>query len=181
MSLIYQPAEDSYLLASCVKKYSNGKKVLDMGSGSGIQALTALSSNASSVLAVDVNEEAVASLKKIGINARISNFFSSVKESFDLIVFNPPYLPMDKFEDKESARITSGGKKGDEIILRFLKEAPSHLLKNGCILLLVSSLTPMKRINSLLRKVGFSFEIIASQKIFMEELSVLKISFKGKR
>ena len=40
---IYQPAEDSYLINQFVKQYAIGR-VLDMGTGSGIQALTAIKS-----------------------------------------------------------------------------------------------------------------------------------------
>ena len=42
---IYQPAEDSYLLQETLKQYLKSKskniKILDMGSGTGIQAKTA--------------------------------------------------------------------------------------------------------------------------------------------
>ena len=67
--MIYHPAEDSYLLEKKVKKYAKGKNVLDIGSGSGIQAIAALESGASGVLAVDLDREAVKELGKKGINA----------------------------------------------------------------------------------------------------------------
>jgi len=35
---VYQPMEDSFLLSGFVSKKCRGKKVLDMGTGSGIQA-----------------------------------------------------------------------------------------------------------------------------------------------
>jgi len=46
-SEIYLPAEDSYLLSEVIKKIKINKddKILDMGSGSGIQARTILSLN----------------------------------------------------------------------------------------------------------------------------------------
>ena len=44
MLSIYQPAEDSYLLKECLISFLSGKSksinILDMGSGSGIQART---------------------------------------------------------------------------------------------------------------------------------------------
>ena len=40
--MIYQPSEDSYLLEKEVKKYSPKKSVLDIGSGSGIQAQSSI-------------------------------------------------------------------------------------------------------------------------------------------
>ena len=169
--MIYEPREDSFLLEIEVKKYSKGKKVLDVGSGSGILAKAALYSGAKGVLCVDINNECVKYLKKEGFKAIQSDLFSNVRGKFDLIVFNPPYLPEDEREDSESSRITSGGKKGNEIIIRFLKESLNHLEENGIILIVVSNLTG--KIN--FKKFGFKMRIIASKKIFMEKLEVWEL------
>ena len=53
--MIYEPAEDSYLLVEEVRKRARGKKVLDVGTGSGIQARAAYSAGAREVLAVDID------------------------------------------------------------------------------------------------------------------------------
>ena len=144
--MIYPPLDDSLLLAEQVKKHCFGKEVLDMGTGSGIQAETALNNNAKSILSADINEESTPILKKKGIKFIHSDLFSNISGEFDLIIFNPPYLPLDEREDKEGALTNAGGKKGDELILRFLKQAILHLKKEGIILLVVSSLTPQKEI-----------------------------------
>ncbi len=95
---IYEPAEDSYLLEKHVREEAYGR-VLDVGTGSGIQALAAASnSKVRDVTAVDVNPEAVSSLK--GKNRKItvkqSDLFENVTGKFNIIIFNPPYLPQDK-------------------------------------------------------------------------------------
>ena len=51
--MIYQPAEDSYLLEEQVKLFSPQKIVLDMGTGSGILAKAALNNKALSLTAAD--------------------------------------------------------------------------------------------------------------------------------
>ena len=170
--MIYEPAEDSFLLAKFVKKYSKNKSVLDMGAGSGIQSKTAINSGASRVLAADINPEAVKHLQSLKITATRSNLFSNISGKFDLIVFNPPYLPLDSREDLESQQATTGGKLGDEIILRFLTKVSSHLDKSGKILLLLSSLTPKDRILKLLEKKRLKHKSIGSEKLFMEILEV---------
>ncbi|MBX4212617.1 methyltransferase [Candidatus Pacearchaeota archaeon] len=177
--MIYEPSEDSWLLEKEVRKYAKGKKVLDMGSGSGIQAASAKESWAKSVIAADIDKDTLSYLKKKGINAIHSNLFSKIKDKFDLIIFNPPYLPRDKREDKESSKITSGGKEGDEVIVKFLNQAKSHLNKNGIILMVLSSLTPQKRIEQVMKKLSFKKEIVAEKKIFMETLYVWKITLKA--
>ena len=81
--MIYEPAEDSFLLAKAVKKYSPGKSVLDMGSGSGIQAETALSAKAKSVLSADIDKETIKYLKSKNIRAVQSDLFSNIKNTMD--------------------------------------------------------------------------------------------------
>lgn len=176
--MIYQPRDDSYLLEEQVKKYSRNKRVLDIGSGSGILALAASSSHASSVLASDIDKEALDNIHIKGIKKVHSDLFNNIEGKFDLIFFNPPYLPLDKREPADSRLATTGGKKGDEVILRFLKQAKSHLTNNGLILLLVSSLTPRNKINELLSRLNLKHEILSSKSFFFETLEVWKIESK---
>lgn len=173
--MIYEPAEDSFLLQKYVKKHAHGK-VLDMGTGSGIQALTALEKT-KDVLAVDIHPSAVKLLKKKGINAKISDLFSNVKGKFDLIIFNPPYLPADKREDADSARSTTGGKKGYELIEKFLKQAKKFLKKDGKILIVFSSLTG--NVLGLFKKYGYEFKKLEEKKVFMETLYVYTLQKKN--
>ena len=173
--MIYEPAEDSFLLQKQVKKYSKGKSVLDIGTGSGIQIETAREFGAKKVLATDINKEVLGNLKKKKINFKKSNLFANISKRFDLIIFNPPYLPKDEREDIESQLTTTGGKKGDEIILRFLKQSINHLNKKGTILILISSLTPRKEIKSLLKKLKLKKKKLAEIKLFMEKLEVWEL------
>jgi len=202
---IYEPAEDSYLLSNSVKDYlinlinphnknkslSKGKsnikkiKILDMGSGSGIQAQTCKDLGFRNILAADINNEAVKLLKKQKINAIHSNLFSKLYKRkgdlsgeilvpirFNLIIFNPPYLPEDKYDKKPD---TTAGKKGYELIIKFLKQAKSHLEKNGKILLLFSSLSNRDVIENTIKKLDFKFKLINKKRLFFEELFVYEI------
>lgn len=178
--IVYEPAEDSFLLESTISKYVKNKSVIDIGSGSGILAKSAIKSGAKLVLAIDINNEAIKLLKKQKINSIKSDLFEKIKSKFDVIICNPPYLPDDNLEDEESKKITTGGKKGDEFILRFLKQASTHVTHNGIILLLVSSLTPQNKINSLLKKLNLNRKTIASKKIFFETLEVWEIKYNQK-
>lgn len=163
--MIYEPAEDSLLLKKFIKNYASGR-ILDMGTGSGILALEAMKYS-KDVEACDINEEAVKSLK---IKAYVSDLFSNVKGKFDLIIFNPPYLPLDKREDLETRRITTGGKKGNEILIRFFKNAKKYLNKDGKILIVVSSLTP--DVEKIISSNKFKFRILGEEKVFFETLKV---------
>ena len=176
MSLIYEPAEDSYLMQGVLKKQIEKKKikVLEIGCGSGIllQTLKDLGVSTSNIFGVDINKTAVKKCSGLGFKCTHSNLFSNIKDKFDLILFNPPYLPEDKNnkEDKESKLATTGGKKGSEIINKFLKQAQKHLTKQGKIFLLISNLT--KDINWF----GYNKKLLAKKKLFFEELQVWELS-----
>lgn len=173
--MIYIPSDDSFLIKTAVRKLSKGKKVLDIGAGSGILGLAALKAGAKSVLFADIDKEAVNYLKNKRYNVIQSDLFSNVKGKFDIIIFNPPYLPFDSREDLESSSQTSGGKRGDEIILRFLRGVKRHLNNNGLILIILSSLTPKKRILKILKEKKLDKKVLSKKKFFMEELEVWKI------
>ena len=164
--MIYEPQEDSYLLEKYVKKYARGK-VLDLGTGSGIQAKAALE-NTKNILAADINKEAVEYCKTQGINTIQSNLFSNIDTKFDTIIFNPPYLPEEEKEPEDSKVITTGGKKGDEILKEFLSQAKERLNKEGIILLVISSLTGDKK--ELFK--DYNYKLLEKEKHFFEELKV---------
>ncbi len=179
---MYSPSEDSFLLSACLKKYLKNKKsknkkagkelkILDMGSGTGIQAETCIKAGFSDVLCADIDKNAVDYLRKKKFKAVKSDLFSKIpkKEKFDLIIFNPPYLPEDKY-DKE--KDTAGGKKGYETIIRFLGQAKSHLSAKGEILLLFSSLSSPKTIINRAENLGYKSGQLSSKKLFFEELFV---------
>lgn len=166
--MIYKPNDDSFLLQKQIKVYAKGS-VLDMGTGSGILAEEA-AKYADKVLAVDINKEAIR--EHPSIEFRESNLFSNIKESFDLITFNPPYLPSCA---KDSDIALDGGKEGYELIERFLKQAKKHLNKDGVILLLFSSFSKKEEIKRILKKENYSYKEIAKQHIHFEDLYVYEI------
>jgi len=173
--MIYSPREDSYLLEKEVKRYAKDKKVLDLGAGSGIQAESALKEGVKSVLCADIDFKVVEFLRKKGLNVIQSDLFSNIKGKFELIIFNPPYLPADESDNKESRVQTTGGRRGDEIIVRFLEDVKNYLSEEGIILIVISSLTPRDRILRVLKEKGLKKEVISKEDFFMESLEVWKI------
>ncbi len=179
---VYEPAEDSFLMSETLEEVipillakNFNLKFLEIGAGSAVQLQTALRAGIKkeNILGVDINNEAVKKCKKLGFKCINSNLFSRVKGKFDIIVFNPPYLPEDTREPKESSVATTGGKKGGEIVNKFLKQAKKHLAREGKIILLISTLT--KGINFL----DYEVKSLAERKLFFEKLQILELSFSG--
>ena len=158
---MYEPAEDTFMLLECCKSLKN-KTILEIGCGTGIISKYLLKSN--KVMSTDINPLVVKYCKSHKLNVIQSDLFENIKDKFDYIIFNPPYLP----KDKEDNDITLYDK---NIIPRFLKQAKSHLNKNGKILIIWSSLNNYK---PLLKKLKYKFKTIKTEKFFFETLEVLE-------
>jgi release factor glutamine methyltransferase len=168
--MIYEPKEDSLLILEAVKRYAKGN-VLDMGTGSGILAREAFNYT-KKVTAVDINHEAVEYAKKSSDKSIVfkqSNLFQNVSDRYDLIIFNPPYLPEDKAEDHQSRLITTGGKHGYELIEQFLEQANQFLSDDGKILLVFSSLTHKEVVDEIISKNLLQSTLLKTQMLPMFE------------
>lgn len=164
----------SEILKKQIPKLLNKEKNLtfiEIGSGSGILLETVfnIGIKKENIFSCDINKKAVRHCVELGFNCIKSDLFRNINGKYDLIVFNPPYLPEDSREPKDSKIATTGGKKGSEIINRFLRQAKKHLNKNGKIFLLTSSLTKGVNLSS------YGKRIIGRKKLFFEELFVWEL------
>jgi release factor glutamine methyltransferase len=130
------------------------------------------------VTASDIDELAI---KEVGRAARtlgvplkliVSDLFSNVSGQFDLILFNPPYLPSKGCED----RSVDGGPEGTMLTNRFLNALPTHLDRGAQALLLVSSLNDPTALQ--LRHHNLEFETVTRRSLFFEELQVLRVRLR---
>lgn len=181
MTPIYQPAEDSYLMSRILKeqlpdllKEKPDLKFLEIGVGSGIHLQTANSVGIKkeNIFSSDINENSVSHCNILGFNCVYSDLFENIQGKFDLIIFNPPYLPKDSNEPGDSEIATTGGIKGNEIILRFLKDAKQHLEENGRIFLITSSLS--EEVN--FQELGYQENELGCEKMFFESLCIWELN-----
>ena len=180
----YQPAEDSYFLAEVVKNYILNLKnkdilVLDIGTGSGIQSknIINLGIKKENITATDINGDAVKEAKRFGVRAIKSDLFDKLNNKqnhkFDLIIFNPPYLSENEYDKKPD---TTGGKLGDETIVRFIKHLKNHLEKEGVCFVLTSSLTPEIKWKKEAREQKLKVKKASDKNLFFEKLYVWAIN-----
>ncbi len=172
---VYSPSEDTMLLLGAVDVQAR-ERVLEIGTGSGIIALHA--AKIARVVATDVNPTAVSLVRKNALKNDLDlavvrcDVFDGLQGSFDVIVFNPPYLEEDVVGGWDE-RAWRGGTKGIELTKRFLQRLPYHLSDRGRAHLLIRS----DQVEALtFAKESFDVGIVASRKIFFEELLVLKLS-----
>jgi release factor glutamine methyltransferase len=180
---VYEPAEDSFLFCENLQ-IKAGTRVLDMGTGSGILGI--LAAKVARVIAVDLNPYAVRCAKD---NARLNNvsgkisfiqsdLFTCLNElhTFDVILFNAPYLPTgDSFMSYWIGYAWAGGAFGRQVIERFISEVPKYLNPKGHVLMMQSSLAKIEETISRFKEYNLKAKVVVELKLpFFEKLALIK-------
>lgn len=174
---VYQAAEDSDLLARTAIEYVEaGDRVLDVGTGSGYVA-SVLGDAGADAVGVDLSPLACQQAASNGVAVVRGDLVAPFREGvFDLVVFNPPYLPTpeDQEWDDWMEHALSGGEDGRRLVDPFLDDVARVLRPDGEIFLLVSSLTDPEAVREYARERGLESERVAGEKHPYEELVVLR-------
>ena len=133
-------------------------RVLDMGTGSGVQAILA-ASKSTSVTAVDVNPFAVklaernVKINKLCSQVKVfeSDLFENVHGKFDLIVFDPPF----RWSEPRDAWERSSADKDYASLQRFFEQAKEYLNPKGRMLIAFGTSGDIAYLKYLIRKHGF--------------------------
>lgn len=175
-SQVYSPEADTVLLLEAARaEVRSGDLVLEVGTGSGLIA-TEISA-VSRVVATDINPHAVTCARLAGADVIRTDLFAGLRGPFDLVMFNPPYLPTRPEErlDDWLEYALDGGTSGRDVIERFARDVGDVLGPKGRILVLVSSLTGLPEVRDLFTGYGYSVAIAAEQAVEDEILYVLRI------
>ena len=170
---VYEPAEDTFQILDTIK-ISPKQKVFEPGTGCGIIALHCAYLGAD-VVCSDINPYAIELAQKnlitnkkllIGnVDIRYGDLFSVLrsKELFDVIIFNPPYLPTSANERVGKTGwfdiATDGGHTGLEIIKRFLENVENYFTTTGKVYLLISSLSEKEKICQIFSNSNLKYKI----------------------
>lgn len=170
---MYLPDVDSFLLIDSLKDYS-GESALEIGTGTGIVS-NFLLKNFKNVVSTDIDYDSVLYCKK-RYNSEITficcDAATAIVSKFDLIVSNPPYLPNDHFHDKT----IHGGRTGIEKTIHFLHSSISNLAKYGHMILIVSSLSDIPKLDRFIIEKKINKKLINKRRIFYETLYVYELS-----
>jgi len=136
--MVYPPGGDSALLADALPE-RDGECVLDLCTGSGIQALN-VAARAVQVVAVDIGARATALARLnaamngcANVDVRRGDLFAPVRgERFDLILANPPFVPA----PRRGPAYHSGGPRGDRVLRRIAAGLEQHLRDGGRALII---------------------------------------------
>lgn len=142
---VFPPSETSLALAEALLGYP-GLSTLDLGTGSGLLGIVAAKNGAGNVTAVDVDPLAVQQARE---NARLNQvegqmdfrvfdvLTDDLESTYDLIITNPPFMPMlagATFMSAEITRAVCGGPRGTDMLLRFAGRSREWLSSGGVLL-----------------------------------------------
>ena len=174
---VYTPAEDTYMLLNACRRLARGKRVVDLGCGTGIVGIAAAIAGALEVIMIDINPYAVGIARLNSIENGVEKYTSIVQcdalkclnsaEHVDLIAFNPPYLP-DTRRERWIDYSWAGGLEGGEL----LEEAIETLIDlgfTGEILMVWSSATSRTPMD-MLERAKFKLKVLDSTHKFFETI-----------
>lgn len=184
---VFGPIEAENYVLPLVQDHQDlfvGKRVLDIGTGTGVIGAFAAKCGASSVVATDVNPDAVRcaelNLKRLGyseiVDVRLvppedTSAYSVIgeDEKFDIIISNPPYsLIMDESIIQDVRRADSG-----DLGLSIVRGLDDHLNPRGMALLLYHSLFHQQVMVKFAEHMGYRTRQHLSSKISPQEVNAL--------
>ena len=178
---VYQPAEDSRLLAGAVvadRDEAREDLLLEVGTGSGYVAEQVAERTGARVLGSDLNPHACAQARGRGVETVRADLLAPFRDGvFDAVLFNPPYLPTDPDDERDDwmELALSGGEDGRRVVEPFLSAVGRVLAPDGAVYLLVSSLAGVDDVVALAGAEGFSAVALRDESFPFETLSVLKL------
>ena len=144
-SVLIPRPETEYLVEMITKARFNS--LLDVGTGSGCIAISVKKKRHEILVdAIDISEKAIqtarsnAEQNKTKVSFFVSDVFKNVKKNYDVIVSNPPYIPLNEYEELSPEIINFEPKNaliaeedGMYFYKKILNEAKEYLTDNGVI------------------------------------------------
>ncbi|KXJ12877.1 methyltransferase N6AMT1 [Exaiptasia diaphana] len=195
--LIYEPAEDSFLLLDALEKDAQYLKerspslCVEVGSGSGvvITFLASILGSCCSYIATDINTKATECTKQTAsangylVDAIATNLVDCLLPRLhghvDVLIFNPPYVvtPSEEVGSQGIEASWAGGEKGREVTDKLLPLVPLLLSDNGCFYIVTIPENKPEEIKDILCNTGgLNCDTIIQRKAGRERLSILRFS-----
>ena len=188
---VYEPSEDTFQLLEAIN-VKKDDKVLEIGTGSGLISLVC-AYKGTNVVCTDVNPFAVELAKRNFLvnnsflsgsyDIRLGNLFDALTldDKFDIIIFNPPYLPT-KLNERVGGSgwfdiATDGGVDGLKVTKKFIDGLSNHLFIDGCAYFVFSSLSDRKKLETYISMSGFTAKVVNSNRYNDEIIDIYCITF----
>lgn len=161
----------------------SGKRVVEIGTGSGVIALAAARAGAASVVAIDINPNAARAAadnaRRNGFGDRVfglcSNLMTAVAPGpkFDLILSSPPSFAG---EPRDLADRAWHAGPGYRDILALFEQARERLAPGGAFYILLSSDSDLGLLGELMQRAGFRARLAVERSILIESLVLYELT-----
>lgn len=173
---VHPPAPQPELLGRAVlSEVRETDRVLDMGTGSGVNAFLA-ASRSTNVLAVDNNPFAVecakANAERNGLSSSVQviagSLFEPVEGRFDLIIFDPPF----RWFAPRDLRETATTDESYRTLTAFFQQVRDYLTEAARILIGFGSSGDLAYLHHLIRRAKLEMETLATWSLVKDGLEV---------
>lgn len=182
---VYNPAEDSWLLAEALDEAGpwEGARAADVGCGAGVQAVT-LADAGARVLAVDRLPAALratrANARSIDLASRVdvvrSDLLTAAGPGWaDVVACNPPYLPETGLLEGAEAEALEAGETGVETALALTRDLDRVLAPGGRAYVVSSTVGDPEGLEEGLAEAGLEGQVVAEESFPFEILRVREI------
>jgi methylase of polypeptide subunit release factors len=160
----------------------SGKRVVEVGTGSGILALSAARAGAAHVVAIDINPQAARAATenaaRNGLAGRVSGVCSDLMSGiaprplFDVIISSPPSFPGEPRDIADRAWHAGPGYRD---IAAFFEQARERLAPGGKVYLLLSSDSDLDLLGGLIADAGFESRVVHERSILIETFPLYEL------
>lgn len=171
----FRPSDYSAALVQCLVQdsgFAKGRRVLDVGCGSGVLLAAAGAAGAARLTGVDIEADAVAATRSLldqhgyaalGDIHRGALFSPLGQRQFDLVLANLPHFPMEPavVEDR-LATWSAGGADGRALLDRFLDGLTPHLAPSGRALVMHNAFIGLEQTYAKAAALGLSVSVLNS-------------------
>ncbi|MFH1373976.1 MAG: methyltransferase [bacterium] len=172
---VFPPSETSLVLAEIVAQ-TPVESALDIGTGCGVLAISLALTGCRQVTAIDCNSTAIACARE---NARLNGLENRIEflaedayayqpeSRFDLVVTNPPFLPIipgRRFRSDKIMQAIDGGAVGADHIVGFARRAKDLLAPTGKFVVAVPHFVSLDLVLSKLKEL-YSLRLLRQEPI----------------
>ena len=170
----YVYSDDSRFFGEVLSRQEGGESFLEIGVGNGGN-IGWVADKFKLVVGTDINDLRVARTRAPENEFILADRATCFRElSFDVVAFNPPYVPSNEVIDKT----VDGGPNGIEIPLEFLKSALKVIKRTGRILVLLSSEDSMNMFHDFCDEHDLSVRRLDERNLFFEKLVVYELKVR---
>ena len=161
---VYKGSTDTELFCN-ILKIKKGQDVWDIGTGTGLIALTAKQKGARYVLATDLNPNAVKNTKEnskllgFKIDVREADVFGAINKKVDIITFNPPFTNQQARQNHE----ISFWDKDHKTLRNFFNNLRKHLKPSGKAFIAWSSFGDINKLRKIAKEFDLSLEKVGKR------------------